>query len=305
VLSVHEGVLIRKKRYTRRWVEAEYVLTPAGFLHELRRKGDAGEDGETTPVFSLFLPLCTLGPPSSSRGGVHKFHIETTKDGSGSLGKTGSRSTTTSSIRRSLSLGKSKSSGGGGSEHAWTFKCRSREEMMEWWNDIRMLCARYLVASEQIERSGPVEAAVRAAGYDEEEEEGSEEGETEYESGEEGSSVSESSNDGDNGTIPGAYGYEEGPPGYSHMNGHGEKLGEVGENGFPIDKKSTHSKRLSSDNHNHDDNDNEVSVSRRPSGSSSRRSKRQMDKSKAEDPVDAEDNAAVGEGNGSRFMERI
>jgi hypothetical protein len=48
--------------------------------------------------------------------------------------------------------------------------------MMEWWNDIRMLCARYLVASEQMERSGPVAAVVRAAGYnseDEEEEEGS------------------------------------------------------------------------------------------------------------------------------------
>jgi hypothetical protein len=38
--------------------------------------------------------------------------------------------------------------------------------MMEWWNDIRMLCARYLIASESIERSGPVEAAVRSAGYE-------------------------------------------------------------------------------------------------------------------------------------------
>lgn len=55
-----------------------------------------------------------------------------------------------------------------------------------------MLCARYLVASEQIERSGPVEAAVRAAGYEEEEDGGggSEEGETEYESGVDGTSLS-------------------------------------------------------------------------------------------------------------------
>lgn len=30
VSSVHGGVLIPKKRYTRRWVESEYVLTPAG-----------------------------------------------------------------------------------------------------------------------------------------------------------------------------------------------------------------------------------------------------------------------------------
>lgn len=49
-----------------------------------------------------------------------------------------------------------------------------------------------------------------------------------------GSSVSESSRDGDDGAVPGGYGYEEGPPGYSHTNGHGEKLGEVGENGYPV-----------------------------------------------------------------------
>ena len=40
---------------------------------------------------------------------------------------------------------------------------------MEWWNDIRMLCARYLVASEQVDRTGPVEEAVRSAGYHSEE----------------------------------------------------------------------------------------------------------------------------------------
>lgn len=38
---------------------------------------------------------------------------------------------------------------------------------------MRMLCARYLVASEQIERTGPVEHAVRSAGYDDASEEGS------------------------------------------------------------------------------------------------------------------------------------
>jgi hypothetical protein len=42
--------------------------------------------------------------------------------------------------------------------------------MMEWWNDMRMLCARYLVASEQVERDGPVETAVRAVGYHTDEE---------------------------------------------------------------------------------------------------------------------------------------
>ncbi len=55
---------------------------------------------------------------------------------------------------------------------------------MEWWNDIRMLCARYLVASEAVDRTGPVEEAVRAAGYtsvDEEEYDSEEEEEEEEE----------------------------------------------------------------------------------------------------------------------------
>lgn len=61
-----------------------------------------------------------------------------------------------------------------------------------------MLCARYLVASDALERSGPIAAAVRAAGYLSEEEEGEEEG----------SSVEEERHeaDDDEGTLPpGAY----------------------------------------------------------------------------------------------------
>ena len=72
---------------------------------------------------------------------------------------------------------------------------------MEWWNDIRMLCARYLVASDALERSGPIAAAVRAAGYLSEEEEAEEE---------EGSSVEEEQqraemDDEDDTLPPGAY----------------------------------------------------------------------------------------------------
>ena len=64
-----------------------------------------------------------------------------------------------------------------------------------------MLCARYLVASDALERSGPVAAAVRAAGYLSEEEEGEDE--------EEGSSIEEERHEGDEedeGVLPpGAY----------------------------------------------------------------------------------------------------
>lgn len=170
VLPVHTGLLERKKRYTRSYREGYYVLTPAGFLHEYATSDPAHND---RPVFSLFLPMCTLGPPSSPSVASHKFHIEGRKDGTGST-KTGSLRGFASTL-----------TGRGGSGPAWTFRGRSHDDMMEWWNDIRMLCARYLVASEQMERSGPVAAAVRAVGYVSEDEGDSEEEE------EEGSSVEE------------------------------------------------------------------------------------------------------------------
>jgi hypothetical protein len=156
VIPVHTGHLERKKRYTRAYRESYFVLTAAGFLHEYS-SSDPAAPGGSTPMFSLFLPACTLGPPSSVSGKSHKFHIEGRKDGSGT--------TKTGSLRRLTQSG----------SHAWSFRARSREDMMEWWNDIKMLCARYLVASEQMDRSGSVAAAVRSAGYlseDEDDEDG-------------------------------------------------------------------------------------------------------------------------------------
>jgi len=208
-------VMERKKRFTRSYRESYFVLTPAGFLHEYSSSDPASHAGQT-PMFSLFLPACTLGPPSSMSARSHKFHIEGRKDGQGST-KTGSLK----GLGSTFSVG----------QHAWSFRARSHEDMMEWWNDVRMLCARYLVASEQMERSGPVHAAVRSAGYVSEEEE-------EMES-DEGSSVEEEeeeAEDEDEGLYQDAVVDEEGdgPPGYSHP-----KAGaiEMGPNGYVLEKK--------------------------------------------------------------------
>jgi hypothetical protein len=167
VLPVHTGLLERKKRYTRTYREAYFVLTPAGFLHEYSSSDPKRSEA---PSFSLFLPMCTLGPPSAPSAASHKFHIEGRKDGSGTT-KTGSFRSLAGSI-----------TGRSGNGPAWTFRGRSHDDMLEWWNDIRMLCARYLVASESMDRTGPVQAAVRAVGYVSEEEADSEE---------EGSSIEE------------------------------------------------------------------------------------------------------------------
>lgn len=154
VVPVHVGLLERKRRFTRTYKEAYFVLSPAGYIHEFASSDPLAQN---LPRFSLFLPACTLGPPSSaSTARSHKFHIEGKKDASGLE-------------RKGSILGKR-------SQNAYTFRARSHEEMMEWWNDVRMLVARYLVASEAIDRSGPVAAAVRSAGYASEDEEEEEEG---------------------------------------------------------------------------------------------------------------------------------
>ncbi|TFK35219.1 hypothetical protein BDQ12DRAFT_688422 [Crucibulum laeve] len=215
VIPVHMGHLERKKRFTRTYKESYFVLTPAGFLHEYPNSDPATATG-TSPSFSLFLPMCTLGPPSAPNAKSHKFHIEGRKDGMGT--------TKSGSFRGIL--------GGERSQLAWSFRARSRDEMMEWWNDIRMLCARYLVASEQMERSGPVEAAVRAVGYVSGEDEGEESEEWDAEE-DEGSSVEEEA----------AEVYEDvedgqAPPIYSHT--HDAKPHypvEIGPNGYAVEKK--------------------------------------------------------------------
>jgi hypothetical protein len=188
-------MLERKKRFTRAYREYYFVLTPAGYLHEY---STSDPYVRSTPQFSLFLPACTLGPPSSATSKSHKFHIEGKKDASG--------------MQRSGScLGRS--------AHAYTFRARSHDEMMEWWNDVRMLVARYLVASEAIDRAGPVAAAVRSAGYvsDEEEEE-------------EGSSVEEE--EGEEAGYDSAHHGEEDVPPYSHT---AKDSGiEIGPNGYAV-----------------------------------------------------------------------
>ena len=115
---------------------------------------------------------------------------------------------------------------------------------MEWWNDVRMLCARYLVASEQMERSGPVAAVVRAAGYvseeeeEEEEEEGSSVEEEEEAAPDEGAPVGAAGGDGDGDDLyEDAAGGDVHPPSYpeKHDNErdayHADKKAQVYPNG--------------------------------------------------------------------------
>ncbi len=213
VVPVHVGLLERKKRFTKAYKEAYYVLTPSGYLHEYTSSDPASAHH---PVWSLFLPACTLGPPSSATTSrSHKFHIEGRKDGTSAYGKTPG-----SSGHSFLGLGKS--------ETAYTFRARSHDEMMEWWNDTRMLVARYLVASEQMERDGPVAQAVRSVGYRSDEEDEDED--------EDGSSVEEEEEEREHGVVElGGVAHteqHEGVPAYTQP-AKGSGI-EVGQNGYVV-----------------------------------------------------------------------
>ncbi|GAA5860117.1 hypothetical protein JCM8547_009187 [Rhodosporidiobolus lusitaniae] len=177
VIPVHQGILERKKRYTKTYKESFYVLTPSGFLHEYP-SSDLSK--HPVPELSLFLPECTLGAPTNPHARSHKFHIDGKKAIGGDVGQ---------------------KNGLFASNTSYTFRARSHDEMLEWWNDCKQLSKVYLTASEPFDRSGPVPAAVRAAGYvsededeflSDEDEEGSsveeeeEEEESEYETEEEG-----------------------------------------------------------------------------------------------------------------------
>lgn len=217
ITPVHSGLLERKKRFTKSYKEGFYVLTPAGYLHEY---ASSDPSTATHPIWSLFLPACTLGPPSSATTAKsHKFHIEARKDGTSAHGKT--------------------PGGGlfGRGDHAFTFRARSHEEMMEVWNDLRMLVARYLVASEQMERDGPVAHAVRSVGYNSQDEEDEEDDE------EDGSSIEEEEHDrvhhddhdhedvDEDDVAAGAN--TEDAPAYTNL---GAPV-EVGPNGYAVEKK--------------------------------------------------------------------
>ncbi|KAJ3519497.1 hypothetical protein NMY22_g13171 [Coprinellus aureogranulatus] len=120
-----------------------------------------------------------------------------------------------------------------------------------------MLCARYLVASESVRRSGPVERAVLSVGYASEDEDDG----IYYADEHEGSSVEEEVETMVIHDNPHTAGYQAGGAGYAHQQGYdqGEVLpsytghsrfvevgkggyggAEVGPNGYILEKKTAH-----------------------------------------------------------------
>ncbi|KAJ7483921.1 hypothetical protein B0H11DRAFT_1914414 [Mycena galericulata] len=70
-----------QESYMRAYRESFFVLTSARFLHEYA-SSDPMSSGGKEPLFSLFLPMYTLGPPCAASAKSRKFHIEGRKHGS-------------------------------------------------------------------------------------------------------------------------------------------------------------------------------------------------------------------------------
>ncbi|GAA6058181.1 hypothetical protein JCM3770_004083 [Rhodotorula araucariae] len=143
-----EGYIERKKRFSKKYTESYYVLTPSGYLHERR---SANAEDTTAPGFSLFLPECSLSAPSKENNKSQKCHIS---------GNRAVKSSFESKVKNTLRFG--------GKEIAYTFRFRTRAELLSWWEVLDQLSR-----DTQIERTtsgkkvqaDPVGIAVSNVGY--------------------------------------------------------------------------------------------------------------------------------------------
>ena len=79
-LPLRRGALERKRRISRASRSADYVLSPAGFLHEYA----VGMEGsEEPPRQSWFLPACSVGPPPDPARKVRRLQIARGADDAG------------------------------------------------------------------------------------------------------------------------------------------------------------------------------------------------------------------------------
>ncbi|GAA5916560.1 hypothetical protein JCM6882_002540 [Rhodosporidiobolus microsporus] len=165
-----EGVMERKKKWTREWKECFFVLTPAGYLHEYRSPSTP----LSKPHLSLFLPACTVLPlspakPSKGKGGKEKpaeFVIEGRKsDPAATSGAGGGGSVKVKGMVgiKAREVGR-------------VYRARSETEAAAWWPEIEKLSKTSFTAhpggaspaaaapTSLFHRQGPAPTAVQQAG---------------------------------------------------------------------------------------------------------------------------------------------
>lgn len=182
VIEVHSGILERKKRFTKTYRESYYVLTPSGWMHQLyvaspsRFGSPAAARPPTrpsipTPSSRSSSPSARLAPPPRPT----PARTSSTSRARRALAATWARRTASLRATSTLPSARARTTrcSSGGTTASSSAKCTVRHALS--------LCEPRLTfsvtSSEPFDRSGPVPAAVRAAGYvSEEEEETDEEG---------------------------------------------------------------------------------------------------------------------------------
>ena len=102
-------------------IKGYYVLSASGYLHE-RKSSSTEKVNAISPVFSLFLPECSLGYHAKESDKSHKWHCE---------GNKAIKSTFEGKVKSSLRFG--------GKEIAYTFRARTHSEMTGWWEEMDKL----------------------------------------------------------------------------------------------------------------------------------------------------------------------
>ncbi|GAA5894220.1 uncharacterized protein JCM6883_003753 [Sporobolomyces salmoneus] len=145
---LREGYLERKKRFTKKYTESYYVLTPSGYLHERRSPNSADT---TAPGFSLFLPECSLSAPAKVSDKSHKFHL---------TGNKAVKSSAEAKVKNTLRFG--------GKEIAYTFRARTHNEMLAWHEEVDRLSRDTKTATETrtVVSRDPVSAAIANIGIE-------------------------------------------------------------------------------------------------------------------------------------------
>ncbi|GAA5886009.1 hypothetical protein JCM6882_004231 [Rhodosporidiobolus microsporus] len=145
--TLKEGYLERKKRFSKKYIENWYALTPSGYLH-VRNSSNPADT--TTPTFSLFLPECSLSAPSKESAKSHKFSVE---------GNKAVKSSAEAKLKNTLRFG--------GKEIAYTFRARTHAEMVGWWEALDQLSRDTkagTTSSAKVSRD-PVGVAIANIGY--------------------------------------------------------------------------------------------------------------------------------------------
>lgn len=156
-VPVFQGPLARKKRFTNKYAEHFFVLTPTGYLHQYGKQADL--ESNPMPQLSLYLPRCEITEIKGDEetAAAHEFCIEPVEGQKHPATKTGG-------ILTNMGMKPKK---------GYIFRARTHGQAQEWHEQCSALGAKHRNDG----TAGSIPAAVRSVGYldDSSDEEGEEE----------------------------------------------------------------------------------------------------------------------------------